>query len=685
VAESSSEYFASPTLDPGTYGANLYRKVEEYSSWTQTSEIMRRTERAFLYYFGLEYGGVHATSEVLRGGEQGELAEVRVNHSRALAQTLYNLIGAAKVSWQPVATNNDYSAASQAVLAQGILEYYWADGSVSQRCSRGLEEAIPYCESFLLTEWDDTLGEPVAEDPATGMIQRTGDIRFTNVPTWDVIRDPRKSSYDELDWVMLRMRRNKYDLAAKYPEHAEAIKSAAIDYTRYRPLKMFDNYSAQTDDCDVYYFFHKPTPAVPFGRESILINANTVLEDGPLSYTFWPVHRVFHSEYHGTPFAYSPYLEILGVQELMDSLETAIASNQSTFATQLVAMEHGTEIDLDVLGGGMKAVYYPQNGKPPAALNLTRSPPEVFQHLQTKKKDQEQLLGLNSIVRGEPLTGDQSGSALALLQATAVQQSSGLQSNYLRFVQSVGNAVLELVRTRCTLPRKIAISGKANKFLQSSAEITGESIGKIKKVLVEIGNPLFQTAAGRSSIAKELLANGLIKTPEQYVQVIETGRLEPLTQSIQNQLLLILRENEQLLAGETPIAVVDDDHRLHCMEHRSVIDNPDARVNPGIVNAYQQHILEHEQLLYTTDPRRLALMGQQPPMQMQGPPPQGPPPPGAPRGADLSDGSSPPAQLPQMPVNPATGAQSAPPQGASLGQTGSPPNPGQLKKIPQSQ
>lgn len=649
---------------------------------------MRRTERAFRYYFGLEEGGVHATSEVLRGGEQGELTEIRVNHSRALAQTLFNLIAAAKVSWQPVATNNDYSAASQAVLAQGILEYYWSDGTVSQRCQRALEEAIPYCEAFLFTEWDDTLGELVTQDETGGWV-RTGDIRFTNLSTWDVIRDPRKLSYDECDWIILRLRRNKYDLAARFPEFKDEILGATIDYTRYRPLKMFENYSADTDDCDCYYFFHKPTPAVPFGRESVFINANAVLTDGPLSYTFWPVHRVSHSEYHGTPFAYSPYLEILGVQELMDSLESAIASNQSTFAAQLIAMEQGSEIDLDVLGGGLKAVYYPPGGKPPAPLQLTRSPPEVFNYLETKKRDQEQLLGLNSVVRGEPMTGDQSGSALALLQATAVQQSSGLQANYLRFVQSVGNAVLELVKSRAALPRKIAISGKANKFLQNESEITGDSIGRIKKVMVEIGNPMAQTAAGRVSMAKELMANQLIKTPEQYIQVVETGRIEPLTQSIQNELLLVLKENEMILSGRQPIASADDDHKLHCAEHRGVMANPDARLSQEIVDAYQAHILEHEQLFYNTDPRRLLLMGQTPPQPMPGmpppgAPPAGPPPPG-PTGTPPTPGAPQPTHLPQMPVDPGTGQQTSPPQGASLGQTGQPPNPGKLKKVPPSQ
>lgn len=681
MANYARKYFAAE--DPDKIGQCLWRKVEESESWSNTSEIHARWEKAYLYYFGMEYGGIHATSRVQRGGDQGELAEIRVNHSRALAQTLFNLIAASKVVWSPVAVNSDYSAASQATLAQNILEYFWHDRRVSQYCQRSLEEAIPFCESFVLTEWDETAGEPALVDEQ-GQVVKTGDIRFTNVMPWDAIRDPRKRSYEGLDWIIIRLRRNRYDLAAQCPELEEEIMKAAPATSAQRRLRIAVNGGipdeSQPDDCDVdyYCFFHKPTPTLPQGRETHYVSAKGVLRDGPLSYTVWPVHRVHHSELFGTPYAYSPYLEILGVQELMDSLETSIATNQSTFATQNILLQRGSSIEPDQLSGGLKVIYY--DDKEPKALNLTHSPPEVFAHLQTKKKDIEQLMGLNSVVRGEPLTGDQSGAALALLQAQAVQQSSGLQANYLRFVEGIGNAVLELMRTRCPTPRRIAITGKATSFMQREQEFTGESIGQIRKVRVEIGNPLSQTVAGRIGLAKEMMANGLIKTPEQYVQVIQTGRVDPLTQSTQNELMLILKENEQILDGQVPQISADDDDPLHAREHRGVMANPDARRDPNVVAAYQQHIQDHEMNWTTKSPVRAIMMGQQPPPQMgppgmpPGAPPPGPPPPEGPppgpEGAATPPGMGEQAGLPAMPTDPSTGMPAPTPDGATLSRPG---------------
>jgi hypothetical protein len=663
----ASEYFAAAD----DIGSKLLAKVQEHDAWCDSSPVIALADRAHLYYFGLEYGGGHATSAVSRAGEQGQLAEVRVNHSRALAQTLLNLIAASKIVWQPVAVNSDYDSASQSVLAQNILEYYWQDRRVSQYFQRALEEAIVFGEGFVLTEWDDALGEPYAADES-GAVVKTGDIRFTNLMSRDVIRDPRKKSYEEGDWAIARLSRNKYDLAVKAttPEQADAILRAPT--TKSRLDRNFDQRPQESDDVECFYFFHKPTASMPEGREVFFVGKE-VLKDGPLSYDQWPLHRVFHSELFGTPFAYTPFYEILGVQELMDSLESAVATNQTTFAVQNIAVEMGTDVDPDQISGNLRVHYYPQGGKKPEVLQLLATPAEVFKHLETKKKDQEQLMGLNSVVRGEPLTGDQSGAALALLQAQAVQQSSGLQANFIRAVEGSGNSVLEMMRKRCPLPRRIAISGKANQFLQKEQEFTGESIGLIRKVMVEAGNPLFQTPGGRLTVAKELMANGLIKTPEQYIQVILTGRLDPLTQSNSNQMLLILKENEMIANGEPPQVSVDDEHQLHAREHRGVIDNPDVRKNPQVLAVYMQHIQEHEDLFVNASPIRRMLMGQPPPP-MLGPPgappgappgPGGPPPPGP---QDTPPPGGVPSDLPSMPTNPSTGEPAPIPDGAALAQ-----------------
>ncbi len=177
---------------------------------------------------------------------------------------------------------------------------------------------------------------------------------------------------------------------------------------------------------------------------------------------------------------------------------------------------------------------------------------------------------------------------------------------------------------------------------------------------MEIGNPIQQTAAGRMELAQLFNAAGFIKTPEQLLAVVETGRTDPLTQNLSNQLLLIAEENELIARGETPPVSLYDDARLHLLEHPSVIASMEARQTPGVIDALQAHCAEHIRVLQETDPAILQAIGQAP-LAPPAPPQGGPPAPDgampqAPAPGDL------PANLPSMPTNPATG-QPAPEPG----------------------
>lgn len=672
MATEDSYWAAAQTED---FVRKAVARVDDYAESSLFSTLSSLQTRAYQYYYGLDANNVHTTSQVLRGGDVGELAAIRVNHSRSLVNTLLNLIVAPKLSWTPKAVNIDYESIKQCELAAALLEYYWVEKRVSSFSVRALEEALVFGEGFVYVDWEEQAGQDYSATEDLSATIKSGDLQFTNISSWDVIRDPFKQSYDALDWVIVRTWKSKWEIVAKYapyspapvgdPEAPDAesfeldenaeLRNLILSAPSDVKLESSNPTAEDSDDIPVYHFLHKRTPALPDGRHTVFLTNEAVLSDGKLDFEEWPLYRVSAGEMTGAPFGYTPYFDVLGVQELMDSLNTSIASNQSTFGTQLIAVQDGSDAGSDNLAGGMKVIYYPRDGKPPEAINLTRTPSEIFSHLQTLKKEQELLFGLNSVVRGEPQSGELSGSALALLQSQALQQSSTIQSNYLRFVQGIGDCVVYTIRTRASAPQKIAIVGKSSQFLVTETEFTGESLSRVKKVLVEIGNPMAQTAAGRSEMAKELMQMGLVKTPEQYHQVLLTGRLEPLTQSLQHELLLIRSENESLSRGEQPPALALDDHLLHAREHRAVLANPEARRSPEVTQAVLAHIQEHEQLFFTVPPTTLQMVGQTPPMPMG--PPGGPgagpaeaPPPGA-------EPTTPAAELPQPPKNAATGEE----------------------------
>ena len=70
----------------------------------------------------------------------------------------------------------------------------------------------------------------------------------------------------------------------------------------------------------------------------------------------------------------------------------------------------------------------------------------------------------------------------------------------------------------------VVVVGKNNRPLLK--EFTGEKISAINRVVVDMGNPLARTIAGRVQMAEQMLQMQLIKNPQEYFQVINTGKLD---------------------------------------------------------------------------------------------------------------------------------------------------------------
>jgi hypothetical protein len=205
-----------------------------------------------------------------------------------------------------------------------------------------------------------------------------------------------------------------------------------------------------------------------------------------------------------------------------------------------------------------------------------------------------------------------SGAALALVQSMAIQFSQNLQQSYARLVEDVGTGTIKILQTYASVPRVAAIAGKSNRPLMK--QFTGEDLNGINRVMVDMGNPMTRTTAGKVNLADALAERNMIDNPDQYIQVVTTGRLEPVIEGKQAELLLIKSENEELADGIAQIAIVTDRHDQHILEHKTVLANPDVRRDPqstAILQATLNHIQEHVNFLKTTDPVLLQLLKEQ--------------------------------------------------------------------------
>lgn len=621
-------------------------------------EKLARMWRAYHGAFNVSAGGSH---EISFTGEQEELVELHVNHFRNLAQHIYVMITSNRPVMEARAINSDYKSIAQTYLANGILDYYMREKHLEDALKTAVEMAVVMGAGFIKMEWNATAGD-IYDIDENGIEIKEGEIEFTNLSPFDVVFDGTKESHKQ-DWYLIRTFRNRFDIMAKYPEMADKIKGlpSKSDASVYRmALLSTDN----TDDIPVYEFFHRKTEAMPQGRYLLFVDADICLLDTPLPYRVMPIFRVSAGEILGTPYGYSPMFDVFPIQQGIDSLYSTIMTNNSAFGVQNLFVQRGADLTVDSLHGGLNIM---EGNSKPEPIQLTATAPETFKFLEMLVQASETLSGVNSVARGQPEASLKSGAALALVQSMALQFVSGLQQSYVKLIEDSGTALIQILKDYANTPKVVALVGKNQKMLLK--EFTGEDLDSINRVVVDVGNPLSRTIAGRVEMASQMMQMGIIKDPSQYIQVMNTGRIDVMFEGDVSQQLLVRQENEWLSEGKNPPVSPFDIHAFHIQEHRSVLDNPDVRMNLDITKTVHDHIQQHIDKLTYTDPRILQLTGQQPL-----PPPGSPPQPQQPQQGGGEPQASGPQQGPPPPKN-------GPAPGTIVGPDGKPVN---MPEIPQA-
>lgn len=583
----------------------LLSKGDSFFNLLRANAYLEKMSRMWRAYHGAYSNDLGYGHRVEFSGEQGELTMLPVNHFANIAQHIFTMITANRPMMEARAVNTDYKSLAQTYVANGVLDYYMREKHLEDCLKKAAEMAIVLGSGYVKLDWNATAGDAYDADPETGEMVYEGELEFTNLSPFDVVVDGTKETWNN-EWILTRSFQNRYNLIAKYPELKDKLlgvkpKNQSAVYR----LAVFSN--DETDDIPVYEFYHKRTEAMPDGRYMLFVDSEIVLLDTKMPYRVLPVFRITPREIMGTPYGYTPMFDIFPIQEGINSLYSTIMTNQNAFGVQNLFVPRGADIAVNTLDGAMNII---EGNARPEALQLTSTPPEVFNFLNMLIQSAETISGVNSVTRGNPEASLKSGTALALVQSMSLQYISGLQQSYVKLIEDVGTAIIQILKDFATTPKVIALVGKNNRPLLK--EFTGEQISAINRVVVDVGNPLSRTTAGRVQMAEQMLQMNLIKSPEQYFQVINTGKIETMFEGEMNELLLIKSENEQMLEAKKVLVSPLDKHRLHINEHKAVLSDPDLRRDPDLVRLVLDHIEDHLNALRETDPALLQLVGEQP-------------------------------------------------------------------------
>ena len=651
----------------------MKERMDKYDRYIEGIGRIERLRKSWEFMNGLTEGA----NGLRRGGKAGELVRISVGNYRAFANNIHVLLTQAKSYFECQAENMDFKSQVECVLGKSIVDYYNDEAKIGAKFSQGVLTTLGFGEYFLELDWDESKGREFARNPATGKMERGGDITARSHNSLNVARDTYAKSSEHTKWYVIRDYLDKYELAATYPEHSQWIleqKGPGLDSLRtssmiYQKLK---NPEGDTgDNVEVLKLYHDKTKVCDQGVEALSIGGRLIFKMTlDEHYGELPVKRLCAGDIEGTFLPYSPLWDLIPLCEAADFLTTAAITNAMNLAFTNI-WSQDPNLKMEQLTTAMGKVT---SATKPEALNLAQNSPEIQKQLDMIHQKSQFLTGINSVAAGQPeaVSNIKSGNGLALILSTAVQFQSVVQERYADFRGEVMGLLIKILQKNAKLPMLIAIAGKGK---ASEAKTFKQSdILSIRRVKCAVGSPIMATIGGRMQVADNIAS----KYPNSvsvnaYIAVLQTGNLDHIEgQSFSEQLALI-EENEDLSEGREVVVNILENHPAHIMKALEIISTPGSKENPELVRAVNAHVLEHLKqwdILTKTLPQLLPMIGIPPlaaaPMPMD-PSAQGP---GAPSDAGQSQAAVPSIEpnLPNMPTLPAAAPEGAQAAYASVNQ-----------------
>jgi hypothetical protein len=346
---SDNQYFAAKD---GKETANIVlQKANMWFNGLDANGYLDQLRAMYAAYYGAYYTDNGNANSITFSGEQGELVNIAVNHLNNLALHMLNMITSVRPTMQARSVNTDYKSMTQTKLANGILDYYMREKRLEHYIKTATEMAIVLGSGYIKIEWNATSGEVYDYSEETNNEIYEGDIEVSNLSPFDVIFDVSREDQKH-DWILTRSWKNKYDIAAKFPELEEKIKGLETK-TQLSNLYLDSFFGDDTDLVPVYEFYHKKTESMPQGRYLMFCSDDVVLMDSPMPYRNLPVYRIAPSNIMGTPFGYSPLFGILPIQDAVNALHSTVLTNQTAFGVQSVVGPKGGDISVSELSSGL--------------------------------------------------------------------------------------------------------------------------------------------------------------------------------------------------------------------------------------------------------------------------------------------------------------------------------------------
>lgn len=555
-------------------------------------------------------------------GEKGELVRFLVPKARTLIRQFIALATRQRYSFDVVTDVNDSRPIETARLGKAICNSEVERHKMDQLGERITEAVAVKGMCWVSNTWATDMGEIWGRANDNSAIY-SGGTKLELHDLHDTIFNWGHSDPDNLEWLIIKRRYNRWNLIAQFPELADKIKELPTVRADRMLFPVF-NYMAVMDDQDYIYikeFYHKPTPALPNGRMTVYGNHDTVFFDGINKYGRIPAELFRFQNLDSTLLGYPLLSSLMPAQQMLDHEVSVIASNHSAFGVQSVLVPKGSDISAQDIKEGLNFLLYtPQNaegGGEPKPLQLTATPAEFFQFTQSISSFMDELSMINSTLRGAPPANVSSGAMAATLAAQALEFINSDTKGLTLGIERLMNLSIANYKTFANVEQIVDVVGEGN--TSSAQNFKAENLQSLKKVKCKVGNPLMATISGRLQLGESimpLMQAGNYEAVAKYLGLIEGAPVESMFETELSENVAVQQEIENIMNGKPVLPSMTDNHPMYIREYQKLMYNQNVRVNGELTQHIMKLILERLRLEELCPPLLKAILRRQPMPQM---------------------------------------------------------------------
>jgi hypothetical protein len=649
----SDRYWAADETD--TVIGHLDDHVQMWGSNTSASSVFTSILAAYWRNMSAYYSPIINPDSWLTSlgfsGEQGELVRMVVPQARTLIRQYVSVITKQRYNWEALTDIDDANPLQTAKIGKALANDVWQKQGMDLRAETAAERCAVLGHIFGSCTWNPAGGEAIGVRPDGEGLQYTGALEMDIHDPHDIVFDWSIENEKNIDWVVIKRIRNRWSYAARYPELLSQIKSipSVKEVRQTMPNLNFLSRYESSDMIYVYEFYHKPTPALPQGRMTIYASGTCVFEDGENPYGQIPGRFLKFEQIIGTGLGYPMLSNLLPVQELLDHSFSVISTNQQATGVQSVLVPKGADISVNDIKGLSFISYTPANaegGGKPEPLQLTSTPPEVFNFLNVCSQYMSNVSMITETLRGQPPANVTSGAMAATLAANAMEFLNSASKALTIWSEDMVNIAIENYKIFATEDQILDITGEGS--VSYVKQFKADDLKSLRQIKIRTQSPLMNTVAGRLQFGDSLLQSGLIKKPQQYLNLIEGAPVDSLFEDDLSENMAIQAEIDALLEGRPVAPMITDNHPMFINAYRKLLYNPHIRTQSEITQVIVQLMQERITMEQQLDPMLKAMLRGEPPPQAGAQGGQPAPLPGA-----LATQLTESAALPEGPAEPA--------------------------------